>query len=416
MSKHRRNGDGLHSVRRARLVAAALFVSLFLLWGSCFNTFGVFFLPLVNEFHVTHASVSLLSTILVLLSGAIAPLSGWLLERVGTKLVMSAGALLAGVALLGISAADSFTRLALCYVVLGIGLGASTWLPASIVITNWYRSRPGTALGIITAGMELGGMLMTLLAAHEIQVAGWRIAYLILAIPIFVIVVPVILAVVELAPGRDREADNQANGSGIAAAEAVRTISFWLAAAALFAYGLGVGGSFVHLVPYLGNAGYSEREASFALSLALGLMVVGKPVMGILGDRFGGRQTLTLGWIIFGGSTLMMLEARQVQLLVAAICLYGMTLATAIALLPVVLKDLFGLRSLGTLMGWLILFQTLGVAVGPILSGRLFDLTGGYTESFAISGGLIFIAAAAMFSCDRRATQQDLHAQPRYVV
>jgi hypothetical protein len=68
------------SERRSWVVAGALFVSLFLLWGSCFNTFGVFFMPLVKEFRQTHASVSLLSTVIVLFAGAIGPLAGWLLE------------------------------------------------------------------------------------------------------------------------------------------------------------------------------------------------------------------------------------------------------------------------------------------------------------------------------------------------
>lgn len=386
------------------LVAAALFVSLFLLWGSCFNTFGVFFMPLVREFGKTHASVSLLSTIVVVLTGAMGPLAGWLLERFGAKLVMGVGATLAGVALIGIGQTHSFAHILVWYVVLGVGLGASTWVPASIVITNWFTKRPGTALGLITAGMELGGMLMTLLAAYVIQQDGWRRAYLVLAIPIFAIALPLILRFVKLAPARPvhSEVGSGHQDGSVDFKHAVQTSSFWLAGAALFAYGFGVGGSFVHLVPYLTGVGYSEQQAALALSLALGLMVLGKPLMGILGDHFGARQMLSVGWVIFGISTLLMLEARRFEVMCIAVLLYGLTLATAVALLPVVLKDLFGSQSLGTVLGWLIMFQTCGLAVGPVFSGRLFDLSGGYTAAFAISGVVILMAAALMSGGARR--------------
>jgi fucose permease len=82
--------------RQARFIAAALFVSLFLLWGSCYNTFGVFFTPLLKEFHGTHASISLCATAIVLFTGAAAPLAGWVMKSIDVRIVMVAGATLAG--------------------------------------------------------------------------------------------------------------------------------------------------------------------------------------------------------------------------------------------------------------------------------------------------------------------------------
>src|ERR1700756_4400799 len=94
--------------RQARFIAGALFVTLFLLWGSCYNTFGVFFTPLLKEFHGSHASISLCATAIVLFTGAAAPIAGWLIKLVDVRAVMGAGATLAGVSLLGISRAASF--------------------------------------------------------------------------------------------------------------------------------------------------------------------------------------------------------------------------------------------------------------------------------------------------------------------
>jgi MFS family permease len=177
---------------RRSWVAGALFLSLFFVFGGCYATFSIFFMPLVKEFEATHASVSLLPTLVLVVSGITGPVAGWLLKRIGAKLVMGVGAAVAGLALVGISYSGNFVALYVWYSVLGIGIGASTWLTASIVVTNWFKERPGTALGFITMGWDLGGMLLALLAAYEIQHSGWRTAYLILAAPILLIVVPII--------------------------------------------------------------------------------------------------------------------------------------------------------------------------------------------------------------------------------
>ena len=122
--------------KTARRIASALFVSLFLLWGSGYNTFGVFFPPLLKEFHGTHASISLCATAIVLFTGAAAPIAGWLIKLIDVRLVMGAGATLAGVSLFGISGAASFNHLLMWYVLLGFGLGGSTMVPASLILTE----------------------------------------------------------------------------------------------------------------------------------------------------------------------------------------------------------------------------------------------------------------------------------------
>jgi MFS family permease len=385
-------------------VAAALFVSLFFVFGGCYTTFGLFFMPLVKEFRATHASVSLLSTLILVVSGLTGPLAGWLLKRIGAKLVMGVGAAVSGLALVGISYSHTFTNLLIWYSVLGIGIGGSTWLTASIVVTNWFKERPGTALGFITMGWDLGGMLLALLAAYMIRHSGWRTAYLILAAPIFLIVVPIIFLLVETAPAglASQPSDTATIDDSLDLSTAMRTSSFWLAGLALFCYGIGAIGSFVHLVPHLLRLGYSEKTAAFALSAAIALIGVGKPTMGVLGDHFGARPMLAAGWTIFGLGNFLLLYARSSEVLIPAILLYGLTVGTSVALFPIVLAKAFGVTSLGQLLGWLFMFQTIGFAVGPVLLGKLYDLQGNYTEGYAICGMAVMIAACSILGCVRR--------------
>jgi MFS family permease len=398
--------------RQARFIAGALFVTLFLLWGSGYNTFGVFFTPLLKEFHGSHASISLCATAIVLFTGAAAPLAGWIIKIVDVRLVMGAGATLAGISLLGISMASSFNHLLAWYVMLGLGLGGSTMVPASLVITNWFKERRGTVLGVATAGMELGGVMMTLLSARLISTSGWRTAYVVLAVPVFVIVLPLVILVVRTRPEslRPRAVDGEAENAkiniaqtaaeeGLEVRQAFRTRSFWLLGLAQFCFGLGVAGALIHLVPLMLRAGYSAATGALALSSVHALITVGKPTMGAVGDYIGARRALAGAFAICAVGILLMGDAAEVPVLALGIFFYGFMLATPIALVPVMVLEMAGPKSLGTLFGLLFFVQTIGAAIGPVIVGAIFDLTGGYMAGYAVSAAIFFGAAVAILGC-----------------
>jgi len=389
-------------VRQARLIAGALFVTLFLLWGSCYNTFGVFFTPLLNEFHGTHASISLCATAIVLFTGADAPLAGWLVKLVDVRIVMGLGATLAGISLIGISSATSFSHLLGWYVSLGIGLGGSTMVPASLVITNWFKERRGTVLGVATAGMELGGVIMTLLSAHLITTSGWRTAYIVLAVPIFVIALPLIVIVVRTRPetkvpeGIDAPIQPE---DGLEVREAFRKRSFWLLGLAQLCFGIGAAGALVHMVPLMLKAGYTAATGALALSSVHALITVGKPTMGVLGDYIGARKALSAALAVCALGILLMGDASQGPILAVGLLLYGFMLATPVALVPVIVLDIAGPRSLGPLFGLLFFTQTVGAAIGPVIVGRMFDVSGGYMAGYALSAAIFFGAAISVLGC-----------------
>jgi fucose permease len=109
--------------RQGWLIAGCLFVSLFLLWGSGYNTAGLFIAPLLKQFGWGRTQVSLLFAVLALASGVSAPLAGRLLERVEARHIIVSGAMLSGVGLAAASRANSFGPMLLAYTLLGLGLG-----------------------------------------------------------------------------------------------------------------------------------------------------------------------------------------------------------------------------------------------------------------------------------------------------
>src|SRR5262245_20000021 len=217
--------------RHGWLVVGTLFATLFFVFGSGYHTAGVFFTPLLQEFSWSRTEVSLLQTVLALSAGLVVPIVGRLLDRIDARVVIVAGTALSGVGFVVASRAWSYGSMLVAYVLLGLGIGAGTLLPVSLVITNWFGARLGVALGVASLGTSLGGMLMTLVANQVIARSGWRAGYLALALPMFVIVVPLVLTTVRTRPRRadgGREAASAASLPGLEVAEALRSRSFWL--------------------------------------------------------------------------------------------------------------------------------------------------------------------------------------------
>jgi MFS family permease len=383
------------------MIAASLFIALFFLWGS-FNTSPIFVGALLKSFHWSHARVAWIPSILALAVGFTSPAAGWLLDRLEAPIVMTAGAILAAGGLIAAGHSHTFAGLFCATILFGIGLGASTWLAASVVIANWFGERRGTVLGLATAGMESGGMAMSMLAGYVIAHSGWREAYLALSLPALVIVAPLLAFVVRTRPN-DQSGRTVAEATqalpGYEVREAVRTRAFWMLVVAECAYGAAVGGTFIHLVAYLQLLNYSEAAAVMVVSVLLGMAAIGKPTMGFLGDKIGGRNALGVGFILMAGAILFLLNLHHPALLIPYMLLAGLSGAAPVALVPMVLAETLGLRRFGTLFGWIGALLTVGIFIGPILVGKLYDVSGSYSEGFIICVLIALVGAAASFAC-----------------
>src|SRR5262249_139882 len=153
---------------------------------------------------------------------------------------------------------------------------------------------------------------MTLAANQVIARSGWRTGYLALALPMFVIVVPLVLATVRTRPGRadgGREAVAAVSLPGLEVAEALRAPSFWLLGLAAFCFTFAASGLTVHLIPYLTGLTYSSTRAASIASLVFGFAGAGKLLMGLLADRIGGRRALVLDLVMNAGGMAFLLLA-----------------------------------------------------------------------------------------------------------
>jgi MFS family permease len=389
--------------QRGWFIVATLFLALFLINGGAFGTIGVFVPALLKAFpDWSRAKVSLLPSIAAFSAGATGFPVGWLLDRIEARIVMTFGAIGAGGALLIASLAHSFAPLIAAYLLLGIGLAAATVPPTTFVIANWFEACRGIAMGIAFFGLSVGVMVATPLSNYVIETRGWRAAYVVFGVPIILLLIPAIILVVRSRPpGTEKMTVAQGANllEGFEILEGIRTRSFWMLVVANLCWAVASGGILVHLFAYLLGTGYKANTAALAMSILFGLSAFGKLGMGYIADRISAR--LALGFNFAAGvlAFVLVLSVARVFSLVLFILIAGVAINGPVVLLPLLLAESLGRRRYGVLSALTGIATTFGLAVGPVVAGRIFDMTGSYAGAFELFVISNAIGAAAAFAC-----------------
>jgi MFS family permease len=398
--------------RHGWIVVGAIFVTMFFIWGAI-NSGAVFFVPILKSFGWTRARLSVAFSIGWVTGGAAGPLIGWLADRVNPKKMMTVGAIITGLLWFALSRATSFGEFLVINGLFGICVGASTVIPCSLIIANWFEQRRGLAMGIAFSGMPLGGATMTMVANYAIAAGGWRVGYATLAAPIVFVVVPLILLLVRTRDSSETHSSIEARGEsrtvtqgsappvelpGLEIAQAVRARSLWLIAAAQLFAGLSIGMG-PHFIAYLTGVGYTATFAATVVSLFFVATTAGRLLGGSLADRLGARPAMTATFILCALGMLGLLGASHPLALAANILAGGFGAGALGVQNPLLIIESIGIRRLGSVMGITGVFFTFGAALSPIATGRIFDLTGSYSIPISSFVVLYIICSLAIFGC-----------------
>ncbi|HVA80636.1 MAG TPA: MFS transporter [Candidatus Binataceae bacterium] len=392
--------------RQGWVIVAALFVTLTFGFGAVVNTSGVFFTPLIKYFGWSRMRLSSVALIDAAAAVAFVPVVGWLLDRLKTQIIIGAGAAMVALGLLVLSRVESFNQFVLCHaLVLVPGMSACGVLPVSFVVANWFDERRGRVFGIVMLGSSFGGMIMQIPITWLISHSSWRTGYLAMMAPVVVIVIPVVLLVVRARPpqskplpaaGRNRGAPARTDpGAGLVGyelSEALKSRSFWMLASAHFAYAFSVGSLVVHGIPYLIHAGYSSESAALVATVTLVLAATGKLVLPPWADRVTGRIALVVNFCLSAvGIAALFWAGHYVWLLAVYVLAFGLSGGAPLALLPMVQVESLGIRRFGSIGGILGVMASVAGSTGPLLTGRIFDVTNSYDSALV----MLFVVAIA---------------------
>ena len=306
---------------------------------------------------------------------------------------------------IGITLALWFTSFIESPTGLYIGFGGMTalsvalcgWVPAVVVVQRRYIHRLGFALGIVSAGIGVGMLVVVPVCQLLIDAVGWRTAYRVLGsvCGIFMLPTAIFLLVSRVhAVGKAKSIHELENAKGVttdtsvAPRQAFRSPAFWLLFLAFF------GGStcsqtlHVHQVAFLVDHGIGALVAASVVSLVGFSSIFGKVGGGWLSDKVARELIFVFSTIILLSSIAVLLWVGQSSSLIGAFVfgvLLGVGYSAVAAIMPAMMSDRFSGRYYGTILGVGLLGSALGSAFGPWMAGALFDATGSYTVPFLIS-------------------------------
>jgi MFS family permease len=387
--------------RHGWVIVAVLSFALFLLMGTAYDIFGIFLVPLQEHFGWNSAQSSLPFTAMGLIYAASMPASGWLLDRFDARFVMAAGTGVCGIGFVCASMSNSYASIMAAYVLIGVGIGIAGYVPITVVITSWFQERRGLAMGIALSGEFLGIMVMAPVLTRTISTFNWRAGYLIIAVLMLAVLLPLALAIVRTRPSaaQTRSDEHSPSGDlpGMEVKEAMRSRSFWMIAIAQIGWGCAITGLFMHLPAYMAGLGYPSGGAALAMSVYAGLGIVGQPLAGAITDRLGARTSLIVTFSLLAAGSMCLAWAQHVVFLSMYVAT-GLIANTPVLMTSMLVADCLGRKRYGSLQGLLGSTAQFGAAFGPELSGLMFDATNSYVRAFQLLALLQAVGAIAAFA------------------
>jgi MFS family permease len=155
---------------------------------------------------------------------------------------------------------------------------------------------------------------------------------------------------------------------------------------------------FLHIVPHAMDIGIPATTAASVLSTIAGASIIGRLITGFIADRAGYRNCMICCFIVLISDFLWLQIADELWMLYLFAFFYGMGHGGHFTLISPLVAEHVGIRSHGVLFGIVLFAGTVGGAVGPILAGHLFDITGSYSSAFWICAAMGFVSLGLIVS------------------
>jgi MFS family permease len=416
--------------------------------GIYWSGFSFYFLPVTKELGLSRTSMSLVLGLGRLVGGLQGPLAGYLVDRLGPRLMIACGGLMAGLGLILMARSNSYHTFLLVYLgLVAIGFAGGFDQGIISVANRWFVRRKAQALSFLWVGLALGSAFVAPIVGLLVVNIGWRDTAVISGAAVLVLLVPAVLVMRNSPedmglkpdgdgrrspvhpPGTPRQIATKADAVSpshpsaegpsavgdsaptaeeapllkeqyaevsFTAKQGFKTTSYWLLALALGLQVAGNTGLLTHFVPMIVWKGQSEAFAGLLIGI-YGLATI--PLfllMGWVGDRWPKDKVSSCGMVI-GAAGLGVLVASDGQAwqLVLVMLLLAASYSTTVTGWALV-GELFGRKAFATLLGGITMTYSLLSAATPILAGWIFDSTGSYFWALLIMAALL-LGSGIMF-------------------
>ena len=367
------------------------------------STLSIFLKPLTADLGVSRGVFSLLRSGEGLISASMAPVVGTLVDRHGSRWLVTVGALVAAVGYLILSQVEVFWHFVLVrWTLVTVGDALLGYMVINVMICRWFIQKRGRAIAFSSMGIGFAKIVMPFLVASLLVSLGWRHTWALFGALTVLLVAPALIYIrrspedMGLHPdGLHPEVAAQREAArplARAAAEdriwsrraGLRTRAFWLIVAVFGVSSVGVTGLNLHVFPYVTDLGYSPHGAAGIMGI-IALTQLGSPLAwGLIAERVDVRRATLVKFLIQAAGLTLAITSDSLALVYAGFFFYGVGLGGNMVLPDLMWARFFGRLSMGSIRGLGFLLIHGFAALGPPFFGFLFDWLGSYTLSFAL--------------------------------
>ena len=365
-------------------------------------TIAVFVYPLSEELGWSRTTISVAAALGGLAATFVSPIVGYFIDRYGARKVLTASVLILGISTLALARATAtFTAFGfvipwafwIAYAVGRVIFSSPVQIGAAVVVSRWFIRLRGRTNGILNLSHSVGMVLFPLIASIVIAQSGWRDAWFVLGVLVFVAaLLPVSILISErpedlgLRPDGDSgepAADPDGTAQEVQAhepeepdwttKEAVRTPTLWLLALATGLLFLMQAGTNTHSAAFFRDQGLGALIAGVGISFNAIFLGVGSIVWGRIVEKVPVRFVMAAVALVMAIASFLFTTTNTAAEALAYSALFGFGLGGMLTLPPVAYADYYGRRSLGTIRGITEPFTTFGQTVGVMIPGIVFD-------------------------------------------
>lgn len=372
------------------------------------QAYGAYVVVLHREFGWSRTLLSGASAVREMESGIFGPVQGWLLDRVGPRLVARAGVVTLAAGFMLFSQVRTPVTFYAAFLVMSLGASMMGYLTLTHTVVQWFERRRSMALSLVSVGGALGGVVVPI-TVLALETFGWRTTAFASGVLVLAAGLPVTQvlrhdpAAMGLGPDGDPVATPGVEGAGRAGGpvdftlrEALHAPSFWWISlghgSALFV----VGAVNVHMVSHLNETlGYTLGRAAGVYAAVTLMFMVGTLIGGWVGDR-ASKRLLAFGCMGMHAVGMLLLSHASGGTMVAAfVVIHGSAWGMRGPQMAALRADYFGRSAFGKIMGISNMVVILGAIAGPLLAGYAYDRTGSYRIGFDLLA--LFAALGSVF-------------------
>jgi sugar phosphate permease len=383
--------------------------------ASAISILTIFVGPMTEEFGWSRTQFSGATSLGAILGASLAPISGRLVDRVGSRLLLAVGGIIVALACFYLAQAQTLLGFYIAFTLARTADQGLIKAGAAPAVGKWFRRYRGRAVSLVFFAGSAGILVMAPIVQMAISAWGWRAAWWLLgSVMLAVGVVPSALVVrrqpedmgltvdgVPAAkPSRNRapsfsKTTMRALGEEAqwALGEVVRTPAFWLLMASQLISSTASSGVGLHLIPHLNQQGLTGGPAVAVISVMSASAAVSTLALGFISEHVAPKRLMVMVTVMpaFSMTVLILADSPAEAYLFAMI--QGVATTGVNTLSPLVWASFYGRSSLGSIYGVSRASQIVGFATGALISGIIFDATGSYQDALVLFGSIAVVSS-----------------------